>query len=250
MTQEFRKRLLEKNLLAGTILTLASPELSEILSTSGFDWIFLDLEHSALGVKDAQVLIQAGAGRVPYVVRVPANQEDWIKKCLDCGAAGIMVPQVKTAAEAGQAVSLCRYPPQGIRSVGIARAQGYGQSFGDYVARANDEVAVIIQIEHVDAVNRIDDILDVPGIDAVFVGPYDLSASMGRTGQVTDSEVVGAIGRVTDSALGRGITLGIFGADSGSVKPWIAAGYTLVATGIDTQIFSKAARLIATAVRS
>jgi 2-keto-3-deoxy-L-rhamnonate aldolase RhmA len=249
MNSDFRKRLLGGHPLAGTILTLAAPEVSEILSVSGFDWVFLDLEHSALGVRDAQTLIQAGAGRVPFVVRVPVNQEAWIKRCLDIGADGIMVPQVRTPEEAGTAVSLCRYPPGGTRSVGIARAQGYGRSFREYVAAADETVAVIVQIEHRDAVDRIDDILDTPGLDGIFVGPYDLSASMGKTGQVTDPDVVAAIGRVTAAARSRRIPLGIFGADAEAVRPWADQGYTLLAVGIDTLMLGNAARAVVRALK-
>lgn len=249
MVSGFRKQLLDRAFLAGTILTLPSPELSEILSCSGFDWIFVDLEHSTLSVKDAQVLLQAGAHRIPYVIRVPVNREAWIKQCLDIGAAGIMIPQVKTPGEAEQAVALCRYPPQGTRSVGIARAHGYGQSFREYVASANDTTAVIIQIEHVDAVDIIDDILAVPGIDGVFVGPYDLSASMGKTGQVADPDVQACIERVTACARGRNIPLGIFGATPEAVRPWIDQGYTLIAVGMDTFLFSTAATGVAAALK-
>ena len=117
-------------------------------------------------------------------MRVPANDDVWIKKALDIGAAGVLVPMVNTAAMAAQIVRACKYAPAGTRGMGLARAHRYGTGFQDYVARANDCVAVIVQAEHIEAVEQIEAIVRVPGIDAVFVGPcYDLSASMGKPGR-------------------------------------------------------------------
>lgn len=130
---------------------------------------------------------------MPCVVRVPWNDEAHIKKALDIGATGIIVPLVNTVEDAKRAVDRCKYPPQGVRSVGITRARRFDLDFDGYMQRANDEVAVIVQIEHVDAARNIDAILDVPGIDGVFVGPFDLSGSMGKPGKINDPEVQQAI---------------------------------------------------------
>jgi 2-keto-3-deoxy-L-rhamnonate aldolase RhmA len=242
MIRSFTERLTQRNLLVGSIVSLSSPEVAEILAHSGLDWLFVDLEHSALGVMEAQALVQAAGPQMPCVLRVPAVDDVWIKKCLDTGAAGIIVPQIRTAAEAQRAVSLCKYPPAGIRGAGPARAQGYGYSFADYVARANHEIAVIIQVEHIDAVENIDAIKMVPGIDALLVGPYDLSGSMGKLGQVLDPEVQDAIARVTKSVKPAGIPLGIFGTSPEAVKPFIAEGFTLIAVGTDAMLLGGAAR--------
>jgi 2-keto-3-deoxy-L-rhamnonate aldolase RhmA len=244
MQKQFKIKLSRHDLLVGTIVTLPSPEITEILCGSGFDWLFVDLEHSALSIKDAQVILQTATPQVPCVVRVPSNDEVWIKKALDIGAVGIIVPQVRTAEEAEQAVRLCKYPPEGSRSVGIARAQGYGQKFQDYVLSANDETAVILQIEHLDGVDNLEKILSVAGIDCLFVGPYDLSASMGKTGLLNDPDVQNAILRVKNAAEQANIPLGIFGATAEAVKPYIDSGYTVIAVGIDTLLLGNAAKSI------
>jgi len=242
MNNLFKKRLIQGDLQIGTIVTLPSTEVAEVLCLAGFDWLFVDLEHSAMGVQDAQAILQAASPKVPCVIRVPAIDEVWIKKCLDAGAAGIIVPQIRTSEDAGRAVQLCRYPPVGSRGVGIARAQAYGAGFTDYVARANDEIAVVVQIEHVDAVANLDSIISVPGIDALFVGPYDLSGSMGKLGQVKDPEVQAAIAQVKLTAGRAGIPLGIFGTTAEAVMPHIADGYKLIAVGTDAVMLGAMAR--------
>ena len=242
MKNVFKQRLNESHLQLGTIVTLPSMEVTEILCQAGFDWLFVDLEHSAMGVQEAQAILQAAAPKVPCVVRVPAIDEVWIKKCLDTGAAGIIAPQIRTPEDARRAVQLCRYPPAGIRGVGIARAHAYGAEFADYVASANNEVAVIVQIEHIDAVDNLDSIIAIPGIDALFAGPYDLSGSMGKLGQVNDPEVQTAILRVKQKAGQAKIPLGIFGTTAEAVKPYIADGYKLIAVGTDTVMLGTMAR--------
>jgi 2-dehydro-3-deoxyglucarate aldolase/4-hydroxy-2-oxoheptanedioate aldolase len=241
MAVSFRSKILRRELLIGTIVTLPSPEISEILRLAGFNWLFVDLEHSAMDVADAQVLLQAAGPNTPCVVRVPANNDVWIKKCLDIGASGILVPQVMTPADAERAVRHCKYPPKGFRSVGIARAQGYGAKFKEYTASANEEIAVVLQIEHMDAVKNIEMICKVPGIDALFVGPYDLSASMGKMGLTTDPEVRNAISQVTQCATRANIPLGIFGVSEEAVRPYMQSGYTLIAVAIDSMLLGEAA---------
>jgi len=241
-TSPFKTSVTRQDLLIGTLQTLPSPEITEVLCSAGFDWLFVDLEHGAMGIGDAQTILQAAAPQMPCLLRVPVNDETWIKKALDIGAAGIIVPQVRTAEEAQQAVRCCRYPPEGLRSVGIARAHGYGERFQDYMASANDAIVVVIQIEHVDALAHLPAILDVTGVDAIFVGPYDLAASMGKMGRPDDADVVAAIGRVTTGAGKKDVPLGIFGATADAVKPYIDQGYSLIAVGMDTLLLSRAAR--------
>ena len=181
MTLSFRHRLREGRPLIGALLQMPLPEVAEIYAHAGYDWLFVDLEHSPMEARQALDIITAVDSRVPCVVRVPWNDEAHIKKALDIGATGIIVPLVNTVEDAKRAVDRCKYPPQGVRSVGITRAQRFDLDFDGYMQRANDEVAVIVQIEHVDAARNIDAILDVPGIDGVFVGPFDLSASPARS---------------------------------------------------------------------
>ena len=195
-------------------------------------------------------LIMQGAGReMPCLIRLPSSGEVAIKKALDSGAAGIIVPQINSAQAAEAVVQMAKYAPDGQRGVGVGRAHGYGQHFQEYVSTANEETTVVVQAEHIEAVRNIDEIAAVPGIDAVLVGPYDLSASLGKLGQVNDPEVRTAIDRVTDACLQRGVKLGIFGMTAGAVKPYIEAGYTLIVAGIDTALLGQAAGKLLAQIR-
>ena len=165
----------------GTIVSLPCPQIAELLACSGFDWLFIDGEHGPLSVGDIQLLLQAAQPHCPCVVRVAANDEVHVKQALDTGADGIIAPLVNDADTAARVVRLAKYPPIGKRSVGIARAQGYGDAFAEYLDQANDRVAVIVQVEHVDAVANIDSILDVAGIDGVDESVLEAARGMGYT---------------------------------------------------------------------
>lgn len=249
MNHQFRQRLLDGELLIGTLITLAAPEVAEIMAAAGFDWLFIDAEHSPLSTGDMQRILQGAGAGMPGVVRLANDDPVAIKKALDIGAAGIIVPQVNSAAQAEEVVRRAKYAPDGRRGVGVARAHRYGLGFGSYVDSANEETAVIIQAEHIDAVNHIEAIVGVSGIDAVLVGPYDLSASLGLIGQVTHPDVTAAMQRVTDACLKAGMRLGIFGTSAAAVAPAIAQGYTLITVGIDTMLLGQAAGEMLTALR-
>ncbi|HEX6383706.1 MAG TPA: aldolase/citrate lyase family protein [Anaerolineae bacterium] len=236
----FRHQLLSQQPLVGTLLTLPSPDVAEILASTGFDWLFLDLEHSPMNARDAQALLQA-AGNVPCLVRVETRDETGIRKALDIGAQGIIVPQVNSAEDAARIVSLARYSPQGTRGVGLARAHGYGLKFQEYVQRANDETAVVIQIEHATGVANVDAILAVPGIDTVLIGPYDLSGSLGKLGAVNDPEVQAAIDKVLDSCRRHNITAGIFAATAAEAQKHLDRGFSLLAVATDALLLGRAA---------
>ena len=175
------KRLLKTGKPAvGTWLTLGSPLAARFLARSGWDWLTVDTEHNAIGIETAAACFAAvaDAGGVA-LARVPSNRHDHIKRVLDTGAHGVVVPMVNTRQEALDAVSACLYPPAGTRSVGgAAHALNFAASPADYYARANDEILVVLQCEHIDAVRDFDAVYSVPGIDAVFVGPNDLAASI------------------------------------------------------------------------
>ncbi len=241
----FKERLKRKEKLLGTMLSFPSAEIAEILSHAGFDWLFVDGEHGNFELSDLQRILQVADSTTDCMVRVPLNDEIWIKRALDSGARGIIVPQVKTAREAAQAVSFCKYPPDGRRSVGISRAHGYGMDFAGYINKANDDVVVVVQVEHIEAVRNAGTIVEVPGVDAVFVGPYDLSASMGMAGEVGATEVKEAIEKVSEICKKADKPAGIFGADAEAVKWYIDIGYTLVCVSIDNLIFTKGVRKLA-----
>jgi 2-dehydro-3-deoxyglucarate aldolase len=241
MKETFRSRIKKQEMLIGSLLTLPSPEAAEILAMTGLDWLFIDLEHSTMGVREAQAILQAVAGKVDCLLRLPLNDEIWIKKALDTGAAGIIIPQVNTAEEARRAVQLSRYPPQGSRSVGLARSHGYGMKFQEYLERANEEVVVVIQAEHFLAVQNIEALTAVDGVDAILVGPYDLSASMGLMGQVDHPQVQAAIGQVRRICQERGIPLGIFATTTQRASHFLSQGFNLLAIGSDALFLSQAA---------
>jgi 2-keto-3-deoxy-L-rhamnonate aldolase RhmA len=178
------------------------------------------------------------------VIRVSDGHESTLKHALDTGAAGVLVPMVNSAQQARAIVSHCKYPPAGSRGVGIVRAQGYGLGFQEYVAQANEATAVIVQIEHITAVESIDAIVAVPGVDAAFVGPYDLSGSMGRLGQVDHIDVLAAIEGVRLGCERAGMPLGIYAGSAAAAQRYLEQGFKLVVVGIDAHLLGQAARQI------
>ncbi len=240
MIQSFRQKLKARQPLIGTIQTLSSVEVTEIVCLAGFDWLFIDMEHSPLDPGAVQRILQVCGDQCPGIVRLPADDEVWVKRALDIGAAGLIFPQVNTQEQAQRIIQLVKYPPAGTRGVGLARAQGYGMRFKEYIDSANQDIGVILQIEHIDAVKNIESIVKVPDIDALFIGPYDLSASMGRIGQVNDPAVQQQIEHVRSVCLDAGLAPGIFTANPQEVKTFIEKGYTLITLGIDTMILGKA----------
>lgn len=240
MKTPFIQRLRTGQPLVGILLTTSSTEVAEVIQAAGFDWVFIDGEHGVLGPPEIQGLLQVLTGP-SALVRIPENDAVWYKKALDAGADGVIVPLVRTVDDARKAVACAKYPPVGARSVGIGRAHGYGARFKDYVETANDAVSLVLQIEHIDAVNQIDEILAVPGIDAAFVGPFDLSASMGLTGQVRAPAVRDAIARVQQRCAARDLPVGIFATAADAAAESVAAGFNFVAIGTDLALLSTAA---------
>lgn len=242
MPDSFRSQLKQGKLLISTLVSFSSPEAAEILSDVGFDWLFIDAEHTTLSSSDIQAIVGRISHKVPSLVRLPAPEETPLKKALDLGAAGIIAPMVNSAEQAQQIVNWSRYSPEGNRGVGLGRAQGYGFTFDDYLAKANEEITVVVQAEHIDAVNSIEQIVQVPGVDAVLIGPYDLSASLKRIGEIDHPEVTGAIDHVTEVCKQHNMPLGIFGVTLDSVKPYIEKGFTLITVGVDTVLLGHSAR--------
>jgi 2-keto-3-deoxy-L-rhamnonate aldolase RhmA len=241
MSAGFRERLLRGDRLIGTLLSLPSPELVEIASDAGFDWLFLDMEHGGLEAADVLRMVRAARDPCACLVRVPENREMWIKKALDSGASGIIVPHVNSAEEAALAVGWAKFPPQGGRSVGFSRANRYGARFQEHVETANAETVVVAQVEHIDGVRAIGSILGVSGVDAVFIGPYDLSASLGKPGRIEDPDVREAIRAVATACAAKGTPVGIFALGLPASARALEDGYTLVCSGIDIGLYSRSA---------
>lgn len=233
----------------GTIYTLGSPQVAEIISKSGFEWVLIDMEHSTLSLDSVQTAIQVMGEKIIKIVRVPGNDEIWIKRVLDTGCDGILVPMVCSMEEASKAVISSKYPVNGHRSVGLTRAHRYGAGFNEYVSRANDDLIIMIQIEHIEGVKNIDSILKVNGIDAIFIGPYDLSASMGLTGEVNHPAVRTSIDLIKKKCKKAGLPFGIFGMDPLSLSDELNDGCTFLLCGIDTAIISNSYREIVRGIK-
>lgn len=175
-----KKALREGKPSVGTWLSLGNVLAARFLARSGFDWLNVDMEHSMVGMETTSAIFAAVADAdCTVLARVPSNRHDHIKRVLDNGAHGVVVPMVNTRAEAEAAVSACLYPPRGTRSVGgAAHALNFAATPVEYYSKVNDELAIILQCEHIESVRNLDAITSVPGIDAIFVGPNDLAASM------------------------------------------------------------------------
>ena len=242
MNESLKKKLADGEVLIGTIVSLSASEVAEMLSLAGFDWLFVDMEHGALDLVNLQHIVQAASPFTPCLIRTPSKDDVWIKKTLDIGAAGIIIPHIMSAEDVETVVNLSKYPPDGSRSAGIARAHGYGIKFQEYVEHANDDTALVIQIEDIEAVNNIESIVKVPGVDVIFIGPFDLSGSMGKLGQIDDADVRQAIATVRETAVNAGLPVGIFAPTVNIAKPFIAEGFQLVAVATDTLLLAESAK--------
>ncbi len=238
---DFRRRVRAGETLVGTIISINSPQVAEIMGDIGFDWLFIDAEHGAFDPLAIEALIQGTGDRTPCLVRIPVHEETWIEKALDVGASGIIAPQVNTVAQAEQVVTYAKYPPRGERGVGIARAHRYGARFEEYLAQANDSLLTVIQIEHKDAVENVRELADVEGVDALFIGPYDLSTSMGIPGQVGAPAIREAIAEVLAACREAGKVPGIFGLKPDTVSRYVEMGFSLVGVGVDALFLAQAA---------
>ena len=230
----------------GSWITLAHPAIAEIMCKAGFDWLAVDLEHSSITIKEAEELIRVIdlSGVKPFV-RLTANDPNLIKRVMDSGAKGLIVPMVNSAEEARLAVSATYYPPFGTRGVGLARAQGYGADFSTYKDWIeNRGPTLIVQIEHIEAVNCIEEILSVDGVDGYIVGPYDLSASMGFPGQFDRDDVQSAIQTVHSAAKKLGVPGGIHIIEPNpeELKVTLEKGSEFVAYSLDVRMLDTACR--------
>jgi 2-keto-3-deoxy-L-rhamnonate aldolase RhmA len=229
----------------GSWITLNNPSIAEIMSDAGFDWLCIDLEHSVTDYFEAQQLIAAIQSKgIKAFVRVGENNTRIIKRVLDAGADGIIVPSVNSAAEAKKAVQAVYYPPFGKRGVGLARAQGYGFQFDEYREGKAKEIILIAQIEHVKAIDELDEIIQTEGIHGTFIGPYDLSGSLGKPGQYDDDDVKDALlqyDRIA-SKYNKLIGFHVVPPDYKLVEEKILKGYNFIAFSFDAFFLGNAIR--------
>ncbi len=226
----------------GTWLVLGSPIVAEIIVNIGFDWIVIDTEHGSIDIGDTQSIIQAiSAAKAVPIVRVPWNDPAMIKRALDAGAYGLVIPMVNSREEAIRAVKAAKYPPAGIRSYGGPRVRLYGGA--DYFEHANEEIAIIVQIEHIDAVNRIDEILSVEGVDGFFIGPSDLAISMGLKPSLNQEnpEYVAAVDKSLSAGKKYGVPGGILVGSPEAANERIAQGFRFIGLSSDEGFLISAA---------
>ena len=236
LIKNFRNKIISGKPVFGPFMKTCDPGFVEVAGYAGMDFAILDMEHGPIGIQSMQNNIRAAqvSGVLP-VVRVPAITEEAIGKALDIGAAAVEIPQISTAQEAEAAVRLAKFAPHGERGVcRFVRAAHYSAMERDmYFQSANDTI-VIAQIEGIEAVKNLDDILNVPGIDILFIGPYDLSQSLGVPGQTC---VIEEMNKIVNAAKKRGVVIGTFTDSRETMEMWMKAGVQYISYSVDMGIF-------------
>jgi 2-keto-3-deoxy-L-rhamnonate aldolase RhmA len=241
LKNELKWRLHRGEQTVGAWISIPHPDVSEALSTLPFDWFVFDQEHSPLDDQLSQELMQAIKGtRVTPLIRVAWNDPVMIKKALDTGAYGVVVPWVNSRDDAVKAVRACRYPPEGIRGCGPRRPQLFDP---DYMSTANREILIIAQIETEEAVERAEEILSVEGVDVFFIGPFDLSTSMGLMGQITHPRVQEAIDKVFKVGKKLDVASGIWCGAGMTVRERLKQGWQFISLGTDLNLLLSGAQM-------
>lgn len=234
MVPDLRSRLAGGGFLLGSWLTILDPTVPELMAGAGFDLLVADGEHGPIATSDlVQMLIATRAAGVPLLYRVAANEPVRIMHALDAGASGVVVPQIRTVADAERAVAWCRYPPRGLRGIAPRRASEYGRHTAEYLGSADDLVTCCIQIETREALDDLDTILSVPGIDTVLIGPNDLAAAIGHTGDIGHPDNEAAIARILDRAKVHGIPAGVWTSSVAQARSRRAQGFAWATLGTD-----------------
>jgi len=241
MKNILKEKIKNNKVVIGSWVSLAHPVIVEIMAKSGFDWLAIDMEHSAITLQSLEPLIQIiEANGVVPLVRLSSNDPILAKRVMDIGAYGVIVPMINSRAEAEVAVKSIKYPPIGMRGVGLYRAQNFGSEFEEYKNTSDQESMVIVQIEHKDGVENIEEILKVPGVDGVFVGPYDLSCSLGVSGQLEHSLMNECKSKIIGATKKSGLALGIHvvAPSLEEVKKRIEEGYNFIAYSTDAIVLN------------
>jgi 4-hydroxy-2-oxoheptanedioate aldolase len=242
-----RQKLLEGQLVAGIFSIIPAPTLVEIAGLAGLDFIVIDLEHGGCSRESMSAMVQAAAsGGISPVVRVKENSSAAILEALDSGATGVQVPQVADKKEALKACAAARFHPKGTRGLNpYVRSASYSsQNKTDYVRTSNENTAVILQIEGVEGVRNLSEILTVEDVDVIFLGPYDLSQSLGVPGQVDHPLVSERMCQVIDEAKQAGVVVGTFVDSAEKARRWIEMGVRYITVSVDSGIFLNACRAI------
>ena len=247
-----RDRVLNREILSGTWLNLGSGMAAEIAANAGFDWVVIDLEHGAGDHESCLHQLQAIAGTpAAPIVRVAWNEAPRFKRVLDLGAAGVVVPYVTTPEEARQAVAAMRYPPQGIRgAASLNRAADFGKDFASYISDANRNLVTVVQVETEGTLDVVDDIAAIDGVDVLFVGPLDLSLSLGILSQFDHPRFRAALKKVSDAARTHGKAAGILLSSPDQIEQTVADGFTFIGLGSDGGVLASGMQSLAAAFSS
>ncbi|EDP3961022.1 TPA: HpcH/HpaI aldolase/citrate lyase family protein [Campylobacter jejuni] len=240
-----KEKLKNNQLTIGSWISIGHVCIADIMASVGFEWLVIDFEHTSMNYETVQnLIITIQSKNIKALVRVCQNEEVVIKKVLDMGADGIIVPMIKNKSDAIKAVEFAKYPPTGKRGVGLFRAQGYGLTFGEYKKWVNKNLVIIAQIEHYEAVDNIEEIIKTEGIDGIIIGPYDLSGSLGFPGEYHRIEVKEAIDKVLTCCKNYNIPSGfhVIEADPKKLQEKIQAGCTFLAYSLDFLFLSDSAR--------
>lgn len=226
----------------GTWVTIGNPDVAEILANLDFDWLVFDTEHSPLSIETVEAMIQATSGTdvVPFI-RVAWNDVVLIKRALDIGAYGVVVPWVNNRDDAAKAVKATQYPPKGVRGAGPRRSALYGLDTEDYFIKAETEILTIVQIETTEAVNKIDEILTVDGVSLFFIGPTDLSTSLGIRGQQSHPKFLEALEKVLEAGRKYGVPGGIMTYNNEQVQKAFELGFKFISLTSDFRLLIKGA---------
>jgi 2-keto-3-deoxy-L-rhamnonate aldolase RhmA len=236
-----KKALLERKVTLGAWIQTGSTVAAEVFANAGFDWIAADIEHTDIDISKFQDIARGmyGRGALP-MARVRENDTLAIRQVLDTDAQGVIVPFVNSQEQAKKAVQAAKYPPDGIRGFAFCRANNWGTDFESYVKSANNDIAVVVMIESREAVEKIDEILEVKGVDGIFIGPYDMSGSYGITGQTSNPIIREACVKISKACEKYGKSAGIHIVIP--IKKAVDEGFTFIALGIDTVFLDQAAR--------
>lgn len=238
MKNILKEKLAQGKSVFGTFIMTNGLDTAEILSYTGVDCIMIDGEHGSMDLETAGRMVSLIKPRTTPLLRVPINEVSLVKRGLDTGALGLMIPMINTREDAEKAVLYCKYPPVGVRGMGVGRAVLFGapaEEVRDYYRDANSETLVIVQVEHYLAVENIDEILSVPGIDIAFIGPMDLSTSMGISGQLTHPDVLNSCRKVIEACKKHNVIPGTM-TWTGGMKQHMDMGFKFLLGGIDGQI--------------
>jgi 2-dehydro-3-deoxyglucarate aldolase/4-hydroxy-2-oxoheptanedioate aldolase len=237
----------------GVGLTIAAnPLVARVLATAGYDWLFIDIEHSMIPCDTLIAVVQmARASGLGSVVRTQDTEYHLIANVLDTGADAVMVPRVETAEQAARAVSYARFPPDGVRGCGTSAVLGYGHSdWPVQIPWLNEQTMVIVQVESMRSVENLPEIIEVPGVDAVFVGRFDLSIDLGVPGDIGHPKTVEAMERITDTCVAAGKPVGTILGSPEALQPWWERGMRLLVCSADISMLLEAGTRCVRGVRA